>query len=587
MISFDGFSERWDSWFTLCEGKIRSPLGGGAVVAPDGTVYEPREPDALMSQSSARTPPFVSPNTTQDSPIVELDITPSSLVTPMMALAISDDSNGSKTFTVPLKSNSRDREDEEEESINMAHRILHRGKDADEETDRDTSTSSSLFVETGAGIPPRSVSPVIASGFAHIRRWASKEKVRESVTFADSFVVVAAASNIEAGPPLLGVVDTVGVVPRSDIDAERRGISGLVNLGNSCYMNAVLQSLGHISPFVVRLQERVAQVKDENSKKALNAESVVGVAATAVGGKSLVNKPDDRLAKALFSLYHDQWIPNPAKSRNPLAVKQLIGEVASQFQGTRQHDAQEMLVYLLDGLHEGLNRVKRRPTYVELNLDTTLTDDQIANEYWHHYERGNDSFVKDLLAGQIKSKVRCAKCHTMSTSFDVFWDLSLPLPVQDKSISVMDLLDRFCAPEKLENSGFNCSKCAGPCEHATKQLTIARFPKVLVLHLKRFSTPHMDVVKKINTSVTFPLQDLKVGNRTYDLVAAVNHMGTFYGGHYTADVYNSVNRTWYVANDEVYEKIDHPSKVGTNAYLIFYVEKKSDKAFNEMPMFTR
>lgn len=103
---------------------------------------------------------------------------------------------------------------------------------------------------------------------------------------------------------------------------------------------------------------------------------------------------------------------------------------APQFAGGGQHDSQELLEWLLDGLHEDLNRVMEKP-YSELKDSDGRADGVVAAEAWSQHHARNQSIVIDLFYGQLKSKVSCLNCGRDSVRFDPFSLLSLPLPVEN------------------------------------------------------------------------------------------------------------------------------------------------------------
>ena len=93
------------------------------------------------------------------------------------------------------------------------------------------------------------------------------------------------------------------------------------------------------------------------------------------------------------------------------------GKYAPQFAGFQQHDAQELLAFLLDGLHEDLNRVQVKP-YVELKDSDGRPDFEVAREAWENHLRRNQSIIVDLFHGQLKSRVRCKTCGSVSVRLE-------------------------------------------------------------------------------------------------------------------------------------------------------------------------
>uniref|UniRef100_A0A667XQ14 ubiquitinyl hydrolase 1 n=1 Tax=Myripristis murdjan TaxID=586833 RepID=A0A667XQ14_9TELE len=112
----------------------------------------------------------------------------------------------------------------------------------------------------------------------------------------------------------------------------------------------------------------------------------------------------------------------------PRIFKTKVGHFASQFLGYQQHDSQELLSFLLDGLHEDLNRVKNKE-YIELRDADGRPDQEVAEEAWRNHRRRNDSVIVDTFHGLFKSTLVCPECRKVSVTFDPFCYLSVPLPV--------------------------------------------------------------------------------------------------------------------------------------------------------------
>ncbi|KAJ1817558.1 hypothetical protein LPJ56_004039, partial [Coemansia sp. RSA 2599] len=116
---------------------------------------------------------------------------------------------------------------------------------------------------------------------------------------------------------------------------------------------------------------------------------------------------------------------------------QTIAQWAPQFRGYNQQDAPEFLAFLLDGLHEDLNRITQKP-YIEVPDADGRPDDVVAKEQWDIHRRRNDSVVVDLFQGQFRSTLVCPQCSRLSVTFDPFMYLTLPVPVQrQREIPVM------------------------------------------------------------------------------------------------------------------------------------------------------
>ncbi|XP_047960151.1 ubiquitin carboxyl-terminal hydrolase 8-like isoform X3 [Salvia hispanica] len=182
------------------------------------------------------------------------------------------------------------------------------------------------------------------------------------------------------------------------------GLTGLYNLGNTCFMNSAVQCLVHTPKLVDYFLG--------NFRKDLNYENPLGM--------------NGKLAIAFGDLLRKLWAPE-AKPVAPRMFKSTISSFAPQFGGYNQHDSQEFLSFLLDGLHEDLNRVKRKP-YVQAKEEDGRSDEEVADEYWENHLSRNDSVIVDLCQGQYRSSLVCPVCKKLSVTFDPFMYLSLPLP---------------------------------------------------------------------------------------------------------------------------------------------------------------
>uniref|UniRef100_A0AAX7W6E3 ubiquitinyl hydrolase 1 n=1 Tax=Astatotilapia calliptera TaxID=8154 RepID=A0AAX7W6E3_ASTCA len=184
------------------------------------------------------------------------------------------------------------------------------------------------------------------------------------------------------------------------------GFTGLVNLGNTCFMNSVIQSLSNTRELRDYFHDRAFEAE-------INCTNPLGT-----GGRLAISFAV--LLRALWKGTHHAFQPSKLKA--------IVASKASQFTGYAQHDAQEFMAFLLDGLHEDLNRIQNKPYTETVDSDGRL-DEVVAEEAWQRHKMRNDSFIVDLFQGQFKSKL-------VSITFDPFLYLPVPLPQKQKVLSV-------------------------------------------------------------------------------------------------------------------------------------------------------
>lgn len=348
------------------------------------------------------------------------------------------------------------------------------------------------------------------------------------------------------------------------------GKTGLKNLGNSCFMNAVLQCLSACFP-LARYFTSGQWRTDVNVSNPL-------------GYHGNVAKEFARVLRELSS--DDNSVIAPVELRNEL------GKTRPEFASNEQQDAQELLNFLLDAIHEDLNSHATRPRLRELTEQEefyreTLEDSFVSDTEWKRHSHRNMSVVVKLFQGQLQSRLQCLKCGQTSTTYNAFSTLSLPIPAKQGVVTLEDCVNEFVKTEDMKGDDtWFCPKCQTQRE-ASKKLSISKLPDVLIIHFKRFQSkgPWRD---KLNTNISFPLSGLDMTNyigqslrgpttvkSVYDVFGIVYHRGSMEGGHYTAMINPDTQRSndWTLFDDS---RVAPNNEIDNRAsYLLFYAKRPS------------
>lgn len=202
------------------------------------------------------------------------------------------------------------------------------------------------------------------------------------------------------------------------------GKCGFKNLGNSCYMNSALQCIVHskeIFDHFIMLNETVDN-KDVEDEEDLEIKY----------RKSLLN--------SFLKLLKDIWIKNGSENSNiinvldPTEIRENFVKLYSEFDNKLQHDCHEFITYLLDSLHQSLNRVDNKFNRIADDISNkriSLTK-TLSSVYHSSHKKFNDSLIVDIFYGQLKSTITCSNCNEKRVTFDPFSSLGLSIPVEYK-----------------------------------------------------------------------------------------------------------------------------------------------------------
>ncbi|KAH7853616.1 hypothetical protein Vadar_004756 [Vaccinium darrowii] len=341
-------------------------------------------------------------------------------------------------------------------------------------------------------------------------------------------------------------------------EAGNSGLRGLDNLGNTCFMNSAIQCLVHTSELVDHFKDYQKDINTEESSgmKLLRYLLFLHLSLCILFGQG-------ELAFQFGDLLRKLRAPE-AGPVSPEEFKSKLAAIDPRFNDGNQHDSQEFLAFLLNELHGDLNCATCKP--IEAIDVEGRPDEAESNKHWLNHLSCNTSIIVDLFHGQCQSKLVCPVCETKSSTFERFQDLSLPLPPTESESDTITLdqclqtyvqkeilgpKDEWLAHIPIEILGpkdeWNCPNCKTD-QPANKKLDLWRLPKILIIHLKRFSNKK----KKLETFVDFPIDDFDLSGivrnsqqpHHYVLYAVIKHYGDMGGGHYTASVQVSIFWSW-------------------------------------------
>lgn len=334
-----------------------------------------------------------------------------------------------------------------------------------------------------------------------------------------------------------------------------KGLSGLMNLGNTCFINSCMAILSHT-------YELNDFLNDEKYKKKLK------------------NKPESALLLEWDNLRKMLWNKNCTISPNKfIKTIQQVAHIKDMplFTGYSQNDLPEFLLFMIDCFHNSLSReIKINISGVAENETDKIAIkcfEMIKNMYSKDY-----SEIWNLFYAVHVSEISSLKTgKQLLITPEPYFMLDLPIPLDNKSPSLLDCLDLYVEGEILEgeNAWFNESK--NKKENIKKRIQFWSFPDILVIDFKRFNYRN----QKNQVLISFPLDDLdlskyvigyKKNSYKYELYGICNHSGGVLGGHYTSYVKNA-NNIWYHFNDTNVTEIKDDSIITPKAYCLFYRKK--------------
>uniref|UniRef100_A0ACD5Z3D0 Uncharacterized protein n=1 Tax=Avena sativa TaxID=4498 RepID=A0ACD5Z3D0_AVESA len=307
--------------------------------------------------------------------------------------------------------------------------------------------------------------------------------------------------------------------------------AGLRNMGNTCFLNATLQCITHTVPLFKKLR-----CTDHSTPCSYEEDGFCSFCALKEHNEESIRRSGSVLMPARF--------------------KDNLSKLSSDFRPGQQEDAHEFLRCLLDNLHKCTldPKSKGKPSSFD-----------------------EESIVKQVFGGRLKSQLTCHECGHCSETFEPFLDLSLEIDQVDDLVAA---LESFTKVEQIGDAEdkLTCESCnVQVCKN--KRLVLDKAPDVIAFQLKRFTTLDSSI-EKIDKRVAYPSElDLEPFHSNpdneelkYDLYGVVEHSGLPNYGHYVCAIRSSPS-SWHLMNDSHVESITETSALHQEAYILFYVRQ--------------
>ncbi|PKK17287.1 ubiquitin specific peptidase 36 [Columba livia] len=313
--------------------------------------------------------------------------------------------------------------------------------------------------------------------------------------------------------------------------------AGLLNLGNTCFLNATLQCLTYTPPLANYLLSK------EHSRTCHQSGFCM---------------------MCVMQNHVTQAFANSGNAIKPVSFVRNLKRIAPHIRFGRQEDAHEFLRFTIDAMQKACLR------------DHARSDRQTQAT----------TLIHQIFGGYLQSRVKCSVCRGVSDTFDPCLDVALEIT---QAANIVRALELFVRPDLLGGANaYMCARCKKKVS-ATKRFTIHRAPNVLTLALKRFAG---FTGGKITKDVGYPellnirpyMSQTSGDPVMYGLYAVLVHSGySSHAGHYYCYVKAS-NGQWYQMNDNVVRPSNVKVVLNQQAYVLFYVRIPSPRKSSEGPV---
>lgn len=313
--------------------------------------------------------------------------------------------------------------------------------------------------------------------------------------------------------------------------------SGLENLGNSCYLNSILQSLRGCPDFIDLIWQH-----------------------------RHVNELINTLAKILRLMNLKSVTIRPS-----LLIKTITSDHDNEFQMNAPADAHEVLVYVLDKIHKSIS--------TKINTSLPRSDNELVTKADNAFRKMHEteySMMLPIFYGQFLSLVKAKNASDTycSETFDTFSTIHVPIPDRREAINLYDCLDEHFKPEVLSGANSIFDDVQNRYVIATKKVYLSRYPKILVIALNRFgriSSPCGKNLRDVQIPVFLNIAKytMEKSSIRYELRSVCNHIGNDQYGHYFCCQRESAS-SWCLYDDATMKNTTYERSTDPSAYILFY-----------------
>lgn len=290
---------------------------------------------------------------------------------------------------------------------------------------------------------------------------------------------------------------------------------GLLNTGNTCYLNTTIACLSFLNPFKEMILEKKWTPQGEKSGFALE---------------------ETLLIDELYDLVQDLW-----SKKHSLIPKKFLKSVSNNIKEldlSEQNDIHEFIVLFLNKIHENISnptKITRQEALNKSSYKNTKYDSQRLkmDTSWYESHKKEWSLLIDMFWGQTVTQIQCGNCQNLTHNYEIYHNIMLTM--QNCENSLEDCLDTYFDKEVLDE--WRCDRCQQK-SNSVKTGKLWRIPKILIISLKRFDhnlnksnqmikiPEELDLSKWSLSTQTYPMK--------YQLCSIAYHIGNFSGGHYYA-----------------------------------------------------